>query len=72
MNQNFIALLKRIHQNRHTSVNTEFGLTERYTIEDGLDQGETWSPILWRIFYNSLLAEIKYREKILRYNITTK
>ena len=65
MNEQFITLLKRIHQSRYTNINTEFGLT------DGLDQGEIWSPILWRIFYDPLLAEIKHREKILGYNMTT-
>jgi len=46
MNEAFILLLSNIHNNRHGSILTEYGPTPEYKIEDGIDQGETYSPIL--------------------------
>ncbi|KAG9298361.1 hypothetical protein G9A89_003178 [Geosiphon pyriformis] len=37
---------------------TDFGLSGGYKVHDGLDQGEIFSPLLWRIFYDPLLCEI--------------
>ena len=50
MNQSYINILKDLHENRTTSIITAHGYTEPYKVQDGLDQGETHSPILWRIF----------------------
>lgn len=33
--------------------------TDSYEVGDGLDQGEVWSPILWRIFFDPLLCKLK-------------
>jgi hypothetical protein len=38
---------------------TCIGLTEPIKAEDGIDQGETISPLLWRIFYDPLLCKIQ-------------
>ena len=35
------------------------GMTEKIVAGDGIDQGETISPLLWRIFYDPLLCEIQ-------------
>src|SRR5436309_15092607 len=39
-----------------------YGLTEFFTGHDGIDQGETISPLLWRIFYDPLLCQIQKRQ----------
>jgi hypothetical protein len=35
------------------------GLTNPYKVQDGIDQGDTISPLLWRIFYDPLLQEVE-------------
>src|SRR5829696_7514857 len=44
---------------RQISVITAHGATDFFTGQDGIDQGETISPILWRIFYDPLLCAIQ-------------
>src|SRR5437667_10725124 len=55
---NFIIDLFEQHQIR---IITAFGLTEFFTGHDGIDQGETISPLLCRIFYDPLLCQIQRR-----------
>ncbi|KAG9305747.1 hypothetical protein G9A89_005145 [Geosiphon pyriformis] len=50
---------------------TDFGLTDEYCVHDGLDQGEVFSPLLWRIFYNSLLCEIKRQDSVYGYRLNS-
>ena len=69
MNNNIIALLGNIHNNRQNSIQTEFGPTDTYQVGDGLDQGEVNAPILWHIFYDPLLCEIDKYKSNLGYNI---
>ncbi|KAG9307326.1 hypothetical protein G9A89_017154 [Geosiphon pyriformis] len=40
------------------SVMTDFGLMSGYHVHNGLDQGEVFFSLLWRIFYDPLLCEI--------------
>ena len=47
MNSTYINILKNLHQTRRSSIITAHGLTDAYTVQDGLDQGETHAPILW-------------------------
>ena len=47
---------------------TENGLTDTVKAGDDIDQRETISPLLWRIFYNPLLCKIQDDPK-LRYMI---
>src|SRR3954465_11415082 len=44
---------------RKNKVITQHGLTEEYEVEDGLDQGDSISPLLWRIFYNPLIHRME-------------
>jgi hypothetical protein len=44
---------------RRLKIITSLGLTESITAGDGIDQGETISPLLWRIFYDPLLCKIQ-------------
>ena len=46
MDNKFIQLLSKIHNERQNNIITEFGPSPTYEVEDGLDQGETYSPIL--------------------------
>ncbi|PKB96285.1 hypothetical protein RhiirA5_435086 [Rhizophagus irregularis] len=47
-----------ISLNRFNKILVNNELTDSYHIEDGIDQGEVWSPILWRIFYDALLSRL--------------
>ncbi|KAG9306310.1 hypothetical protein G9A89_018193 [Geosiphon pyriformis] len=50
---------------------TDFGLTSDYRVHDGLDQGEVFSPLLWRIFYDPLLCEVKRQESVCGYRLNS-
>ncbi|PKC59701.1 hypothetical protein RhiirA1_469060 [Rhizophagus irregularis] len=54
----FINLVLDISLNRYNRILVNNEMTDEYYVEDGLDQGEVWSPILWRIFYDALLARL--------------
>src|SRR6185312_6263363 len=54
----FINLLNFILSNRTNCVLTDYGPTNAYSVEDGIDQEETFSPILWRIYYDLLIIRI--------------
>jgi hypothetical protein len=54
----FITLIKNLLQNRENMVITTHGNTTAYKVEDGIDQGDILSPILWRIFYDPLMNRI--------------
>ncbi|CAJ0849351.1 9300_t:CDS:2, partial [Entrophospora sp. SA101] len=57
----FINLIFNIFTNRKNRIFTEVGLTNEYNVLIGIDQGEVMSPLLWCIYYNSLLCEIESR-----------
>ncbi|KAG9291093.1 hypothetical protein G9A89_012965 [Geosiphon pyriformis] len=48
---------------------TDFGLTGSYRVYDGLDQGEVFSLLLWCIFYDPLLCEVKCQESVCKYRL---
>ena len=52
-----------LFQDRQNAVITCHGLTEEYNVEDGIDQGDTISPLLWRIFYDPLIAKTATKHK---------
>src|SRR5207253_5024043 len=47
-----------IHSQRQYQVITNLGNTNPYIVQDSIDQGETITPILWRIYYDPLLSTI--------------
>ena len=59
MHTGYIKLINNIQRGRFNMVQTLFGPTDRYNVEDGLDQDEVNAPIHWRIFYDPLLTTIK-------------
>ncbi|KAG9305777.1 hypothetical protein G9A89_001065 [Geosiphon pyriformis] len=42
------------------------------SVHDSLDQGEMFSPLLWRIFYDPLLCEVKRQESLCEYCIDSR
>ena len=44
--------------NRQVKVITKFGLTEGFSPERGIDQGEVISSFLWRIYFDPLLCKL--------------
>ncbi|KAG9300094.1 hypothetical protein G9A89_018371 [Geosiphon pyriformis] len=57
----FIKFFGNIHTDKFNRIITGFGLLEGYRVHNRLDQGEVFFPLLWRIFYNSLLCEFVAR-----------
>ncbi|KAG9306908.1 hypothetical protein G9A89_000776 [Geosiphon pyriformis] len=56
----------------HHLVIIDFGLSNGYRIQNRLDQGEVFSPLLWRIFYDSLLCEVKRHKLLCGYRINSR
>ena len=44
--------------NRHNQVITNLGLTSLYPVYNGIDQDETITPLLWKIYYDPLITLI--------------
>jgi hypothetical protein len=58
-----LNLILEPFRNRKFKVITSLGLAQSNTAGDGIDQGETISPLLWRIFYDPLLCKIQENKK---------
>jgi len=54
----FIRLCENIALSKVNKVITEYGATDEYHPECGLDQGGVECPLLWRVAYDALLCEI--------------
>src|SRR3954453_2129112 len=54
-----ISYIIDLFDKRVIRVITAQGLSEPFVGADGIDQGETISPLLWRIFYDPLLCRIQ-------------
>ncbi|KAG9306566.1 hypothetical protein G9A89_004763 [Geosiphon pyriformis] len=67
----FIRFFGSIHRDHTNQVMTDFGLTSGYHVHDGLDQGEIFSPLLWCIFYDPLLCEVKRQENVCEYRLNS-
>ncbi|KAG9306514.1 hypothetical protein G9A89_004711 [Geosiphon pyriformis] len=50
-------------------VMTDFGLTNSYCVHDGLDQEKVFLPLLWSIFYDLLLCEIRRQKSVCSYHL---
>jgi ribonuclease HI len=53
-----INILSNLLLNRNNRVITNLGLTESYSVQNGIDQGETITPLFWRIYYDPLISKI--------------
>ncbi|KAG9288907.1 hypothetical protein G9A89_019529 [Geosiphon pyriformis] len=69
MYNRFIRFFGSIHNGHTNRVMTDFGLTDGYCVYDRLDQREVFSPLLWCIFYNPLLCEVKRQESVCGYRL---
>src|SRR5215210_1354023 len=58
-----INILLALNQERNNQVITAHGLTESYPVIGGIDQGDTISPLLWRIYYDPLLSKVSKQHK---------
>ena len=54
-----IDFVTKLFEQRQIRIITAYGLTDVITGHDGIDQGETISPLLWHIFYDPLLCQIQ-------------
>ena len=57
-----------ILEKREIEVLTNYGLTDCFQAQDGIDQGEVISLLVWKIFYDPLLVAIQ-KEKEVVYEI---
>ena len=62
--EQFINIIKNSLKYRTNRVITDLGLIEEYNIKNGIDQGETMSPILWVIYYDPVFSKIKKQKGI--------
>src|SRR5690242_8275331 len=53
-----INILSDLLTDHHNQVITNLGLTFSYPVYNGIDQGETITPLLWRIYYDPLISYI--------------
>ncbi|KAG9307655.1 hypothetical protein G9A89_023220 [Geosiphon pyriformis] len=67
----FICFFSSIYRNRTNRVITDFGLMGGYWVHDGLNQEEVFLPLLWCIFYDPLLYEIKHQKSMYRYRLNS-
>ncbi|KAG9300819.1 hypothetical protein G9A89_003168 [Geosiphon pyriformis] len=65
----FIRFFGSIYKGCTNRVMTDFGLTDGYWVHDNLDQGEVFFSLLWHIFYDPLLCEVKHQESMCEYRL---
>ncbi|KAG9296045.1 hypothetical protein G9A89_011897 [Geosiphon pyriformis] len=65
----FIRFFGSIHDGCMNRMMTDFGLTDEYSVHNGLDQGEVFSSLLWCIFYDTLLCKVKRQETVYGYRL---
>ena len=53
-----INILSNLLLDRTNKVITNFGLTNSYQVQNGIDQEETITLLFWRIYYDPLISKI--------------
>src|SRR5438477_8548449 len=53
-----IRIIINLISNRTNQIITPHGLTNSYQVLEGIDQGDTLSPLLWQIYYNPFIFYI--------------
>ena len=63
-----INFITELHTSRLAKIITAHGLTAPININSGIEQGETYSPLLWKIYYDPILTFIskKYQNQLLK------
>ncbi|CAB4397631.1 unnamed protein product [Rhizophagus irregularis] len=69
--QSLVDFIINLFKNRKLRIITVYGLPNVFQAGDSIDQGETISPLIWRIFYDPLLTQI-HQDMNLSYKLTTK
>ena len=64
-----INILSNLLLDRTNKVITNFGLTNSYQVQNGIDQGETITPLFWHIYYDPLISKIS--REVEGYQIST-
>ena len=64
ISEQFINIIKNSLKYRTNRVIIDLGLTEKYSIKNGINQGETISLILWVIYYDPVFSKIKKQKGI--------
>src|SRR5271170_4674461 len=64
MNEKISNLLVNTFADRSIQVITAFGLADPFTTDNGIDQGDVISPLIWRIVYDPLLTFISSKEHL--------
>ncbi|KAG9298157.1 hypothetical protein G9A89_000034 [Geosiphon pyriformis] len=67
----FVCFFGSIHRDRINCVITDFGLTDGYQVFDGLNQSEVFFSLLWHIFYDSFLCEVKHQKNVYSYRLNS-
>ena len=52
-------ILLTAFKDRTNQIITDYGLTDSYPLDNGVDQGEVFSPLMWCIYYDPLLTYIQ-------------
>ena len=55
MLQTLINILTNLLTDYQNQVISNLGLTNFYLVKNSIDQGETITPLFWRIYYNPLI-----------------
>src|SRR5260364_196905 len=58
LSTNIVNTLLNILTDRQNNVITNLELTQSYNVQNGIDQGETITSLLWRIYYDPLISYI--------------
>ena len=61
--ENLINFIIEIFNGRKVQTITKYGVTAGFQAEDGIDQGEVISPLIWRIIYDPLLVRLESLRK---------
>src|SRR5205814_5911122 len=56
--QKIINLIINTFTNRTNKVIIKSSFSDSYSVQDGIDQGETIAPLLWRVYYDPLLTQV--------------
>src|SRR5690349_12272758 len=67
-----VQLITELHTNRQAKIITAHSLTSPVHILSRIEQGETYSPLLWKIYYDLILIYIynKYNKHLLKITIS--
>ncbi|KAG9288278.1 hypothetical protein G9A89_021309 [Geosiphon pyriformis] len=71
MYDRFIRFFGSIYNGHINKVMTDFGLTDGYCVYNSLDQEKVFLSLLWCIFYDLLLCEVKKQEDVYGYRLNS-